>query len=309
MRIGILSDIHANLKALEAVLADSLACNVESYWSLGDAIGYGPEPVEPLMFIKGYVDAEAWVLGNHEAILAGLLSAEEQKSVNEIAQHSIRIHQIDLEHHADANQFWKTQFRAERIGPRVITRSGIDHLLVHGSQSGPPLTRYIYSWQKEIYLSTEFRLLREQSETSGRPRVQWYGHTHVPTLVTAGIHGDDTIMPVPVTPGLTVELESKLYLINPGSVGQPRDTDNRASYAILDSEAGTVTFRRVVYDWQETAQNLNAYCSRDDLVQQIGKEKLSELIDSLVWRLREAPVVRETPKEWGDHYARAREME
>src|SRR5215203_5785415 len=74
MKIAVLSDVHANLYALEQVLDEAAnEMKVEQYWSLGDIVGYGPNPVNTLLFLKRYVDSEAWVMGNHDAMLADLV--------------------------------------------------------------------------------------------------------------------------------------------------------------------------------------------------------------------------------------------
>jgi hypothetical protein len=87
MKVAVLADIHANLPALVAVLEDAALQGIEleskAFWCLGDVIGYGPHPVETLNFLKDYVDRQAWVMGNHEAMLADLLMPQDLKFIED----------------------------------------------------------------------------------------------------------------------------------------------------------------------------------------------------------------------------------
>lgn len=289
MKIAVLSDIHANRLAFQAVLEDSLNWEVDRYWFLGDAVGYGTDPIEPLLWIKHYLDPEDWVIGNHDAMLANLLSADEWSNVNESPKVAVQFNRVTLasEQNHEANNFWQQEFRLERSFPRQHRIDGLDYLLIHGSQVSP-LFRYIYPWQTEIFLLAEFEALQTRYQANGFPIVQCFGHTHIPTLVFARPVEDDgfLIEPVYVIPNQPYQLGKNLTLINPGSVGQPRDLDRRAAYAILDTDQQTITFRRVPYDWQA----------------KIYKLIQANYTESLIRRLRDAPPPQTTPDSWLDHF-------
>lgn len=293
MRIAVLSDIHANALALKAVLEDAHRRDVESYWCLGDVVGYGPRPVPPVLWLK--LATSDWVLGNHDAMLANLLKPEEWAAVNEAPKKAIALNREALRADEEADSFWQAEFTRERAAPRLHRLDGVDYMLVHSSQSDHlGISRYIYDWQTDFLLPSEFKALYAQANARGCPRVQWYGHTHVPTLVFARPKNRDDefeFRAVKIIPGEEYRLDGDLALINPGSVGQPRDLDQRAAYAVLDTGARTVAFWRAAYDWQESARAL----------------RQSGYPESLVRRLRDAPAVNETPDQWVDHYQRARE--
>lgn len=309
MRIAVLSDIHANRPALEAVLEDSHDFDVDRYWFLGDAVGYGPDPVAPALWLKRYVEPEDWVIGNHDAMLAGLLRADEWEAVGPSAKMAIGLNRDRLMEHAEAWAYIQAVFNRERIPPREQHLDGVDYVLVHSGQTDHlGIARYIYAWQEELYLQAEFGPLRAQSEEHGGPRAQLYGHTHVPTLVFARARRQDGGLEydaVRILPGETYKLDGELALVNPGAVGQPRDLDRRAAYAVLDTAERTVTFRRVRYDWQETASALSAWHA--SLMATLTSEQAWQIIDNLKRRLRDATPYNETPDEWLAHYARAKE--
>lgn len=325
MRIAVFSDIHANRPALEAVLADSQKWGVEHFWCLGDMVGYGPHPTSAMMFLKRYVEPDGWVIGNHDAMLADLMLPEDSQhsnqpsnlqiitaqgkgaqvavrgqilttdawaQINSAPIQAIELNRAALITHPEADAFWRNAFTRERVEPRLVHLDGIDHVLVHGSQDDP--FRYIYDWHTEILLPKEFAILQRQSTERGFPRVQWFGHTHVPTLVQTplNVNGDGfDIRFEHIWPQQTCPLDSALALINPGSVGQPRDLDPRAAYAILDTVKRTVTFRRVAYDWRETAHDM--------LVESYP--------ESLIDRLRYASAAeKETPNDRLAHYREAK---
>lgn len=289
MRIAILSDIHANGEALRAVLEDAVLEAVDDYWCLGDLVGYGPDPVQAVIFLKMMVAPDNWVLGNHDAMLAQLLTDEEWESVNSTPRLALQLNKATLAEDAEAEAFWRAEFVHDRARPRHVTINEIEHTRVHSGQVNP-LFRYIYAWQSDFLLPAEFQVLAERRRKSGLPQVQWFGHTHVPTLVRGEmVNGEPELQAQHILSGENYALDSSLLLINPGSVGQPRDLDRRASYCILDTDENTVTFRRVGYDWRRTAQRLSQ----------------EEYPEKLVRRLQDAPAVNDTPIAWLEHYKQA----
>ncbi len=313
MRIAILADLHANPYALQAVLED--ASGVEEYWCLGDVVGYGPNPIPGIRFLARYGRSDAWVLGNHDAMLADLcppvsisirfgdqgetvqvrgkfLSAEDWHSTGETPLRAILLNRQMLAKFPEEDRWWQQNFQPERIQPRSIVVDGIVCVLVHASQANP-LSRYVYPWQTELFVPEEFERLQQFVQSSGINHrgcvVQFYGHTHVPAMVrwAQGSYQAERIFP-----GCSFALQDDYYLINPGSVGQPRDLDPRAAYLILDTTAATVTFHRVRYNVERASQELLANGYPQSLARRL---------------LTAAARERETPDEWLRHFQEAKE--
>jgi predicted phosphodiesterase len=219
MRIAVLSDIHSNLAALEAVRAD--LPSVEEVWVLGDTVGYGPQPNEVIRALQE-MGARS-VLGNHDAAAIGNISAED---FNVDARAAVEWTAKQL----DANA---TAYLAALPEVRV---SG-DLTAVHGSPRDP-IWEYITSPSVAAANLASF-------ET-------WlcvFGHTHLPIIFRAD---ESRVEMLSATAGDPVPLDARRALINPGSVGQPRDGIPAAAYLLLDDHDATVEFRRVAYDIART---------------------------------------------------------
>jgi predicted phosphodiesterase len=295
MKIAVLSDIHANPGALMAVYEDTVDQDVERFWFLGDAVGYGPDPVAALKWLAHMVEPEDWVLGNHEAIMANLLTNEERQAVGSVAREVCDYHRRQIQLDEATYTFYLNELNETRIKPLSHHINGINHILTHAGQHARHLFRYIYPWQTDVYLPLEFDWLFRQHRQSENRQIQWFGHTHVPTLIYGYLRGDKvSLESVPILSCQPYSLTTApLIMINPGSVGQPRDLDHRAAYALLDTEKQELTFRRVAYDWRETLYEL---------------EKLSLSADTfrnLEDRLRDAEPDRQTPPRWRTHYEKA----
>lgn len=218
MLYAIVSDIHANLAAWKSVLADISAMGVSKIICLGDVIGYGPQPAEVLESVYRHVDA--FVMGNHDAVAAGKMSAE---SFNEHAKQMI-------------------EWSAERItakGRAFLGRQPLEieapgFVCTHGSLDNPAAFNYIITTEEAMatFAATDSPLV-------------FVGHTHMAGIFVLGASG--------VPHGLRsqdFELETgKRYIVNVGSVGDPRDDDPRASYCLYDDERKVVAFRRVAFDY------------------------------------------------------------
>jgi predicted phosphodiesterase len=326
MKIAILSDIHANLYALEAVLdASANKLDAEYFWSLGDVVGYGPHPVNTLLFLKRYVDPDAWVMGNHDAMLADLVLPEDVSQIpagnplihtrvnkglgREITARNVFMKEADwlkttsmpvevlllnreaIKKNPEADLYWHEEFQPERATARNIQRDGMNFVLVHGSHADP-LSRYIYGWEKDVLIPRELKELKRTRGHAKNPIIQFYGHTHVPTFIHArDVEAGFEIVAEKIFPEQTFDLDgSNYFLINPGSVGQPRDRDQRASFVMLDTGQHTVTFHRVEYDYTKTAHDLLAGGYPDSLVRRLQTASAAE---------------RETPDEWLQHYDEA----
>lgn len=218
MRVALVSDIHANLPALDAVLTALGGVGLDALWNMGDTVGYGPEPDGVVTRLRA--EGAICVMGNHDAAAVGLIDTTE---FNPVA--------------AEAAAWTARTLAAETkayLSGLAKSRVEGNFSLAHGTLADP-------LWE---YLTTvgaaRNHFARQTTPTS------FVGHTHLPLLIREGKDGHFASR----TPddGEVVELGEGRSCINPGSVGQPRDGDPRASYAVLDTAAGTVTFHRVVYD-------------------------------------------------------------
>lgn len=222
MRIGLLSDVHANLVALEAVLAAMPA--VDGLWVLGDSVGYGPDPSDVLALLRER--GALLVAGNHDRAVA---TGEGLEVFNQIAAEAARLHRA-----------WLTAEERDLLGSLASVERPDGVTLVHGSLRDP-LWEYVWD-TRSAYAS----LAVAETELSCN------GHTHVAAVFS--LEGDR------VTSRLgrgLVELAGRV-LVNPGSVGQPRDRDPDAAWALLDTEARTVEFMRTPYDIAETQRRIRA---------------------------------------------------
>ncbi len=223
-RILVIADVHANLAALEAVLADAEAGGlVDEIWCLGDAVGYGPDPAPCLELLRE--KSTVWVAGNHDFAAAGVIGT------------------ADFNADAAAATAW-TQRQLSREDTMFLRRLPVAQerfgfTLVHGSPRDP-VQEYIFLIDTAAVnfpvFSTPFCLV---------------GHTHIPLAFgreASRVH--EISLDIPVVLG-----ETRLIL-NPGAVGQPRDGDPRASYALLDLARREFQLRRVAYDITAVQQRM-----------------------------------------------------
>lgn len=221
----ILSDIHGNIEALTAVI---LAAEKEGEiaYCLGDIIGYGANPSECLDAMRHY--SQVTVAGNHEAAvlhpgLTAVFNPEARKAVFWTTEHIF-------------GEDWE-QIRAF---PMTQTRGEI--ILVHSSLVEPERWHYLVDDQD---VEANLRSLKNA-------RICFFGHTHVPKIY--GLK-KDKFFSLPVDREVQLERNAR-YLINVGSVGQPRDGDPRASYCVFNSDKMTVAIRRVNYDIHATQRKI-----------------------------------------------------
>ena len=223
MRIAVLSDIHANLPALEAVASDLPA--VDEIWVLGDTVGYGPQPNEVVSALQA-MGARS-VLGNHDGAAIGQVDAA---YFNPDARAAIEWTARAIDDNA----------RAYIAALPEVRRDG-DLTAVHGSPRDP-------IWE---YITGP--AIAAANLEAYETRICLFGHTHVPVVYRAVDGGVDA---VPGLPGEPVRLTSDRALLNPGSVGQPRDGLPDAAYAVLstngDGVAETFEFKRVRYEIDRT---------------------------------------------------------
>jgi diadenosine tetraphosphatase ApaH/serine/threonine PP2A family protein phosphatase len=222
MRLAVLSDIHANLAALDAVLADLDAQPaVEQVWACGDIVGYGPQPNEVIDRLRQR-EARA-VMGNHDGAAIGVVDVT---WFNDAAAAAIRWTEGVLT--AESRAFLAAL--PERRVEGELTA-------VHGSPRDP-IWEYIVSPDVAAANLDRFDT-----------RVCLFGHTHYPVVYAAQ---DGGVQRIETTRETAATLPQARLMLNPGSVGQPRDGDPDSSYLILDLTAATAEFRRVPYDIERT---------------------------------------------------------
>lgn len=241
MKCAIVSDIHANLEALTAVLEDIHDQGVSEIYCLGDIVGYGPNPLECVDRAMSFRDC---VLGNHDQ---GALFDPEGFSSG--AERAIFWTREQFEVTEDGAEQCRRRWRFLCELPRQV-RVG-DSLFVHGSPRNP-LNEYVFP--EDIYnprkLNRIFGLV---------PRKCFQGHTHVP-----GVFTEDCRFLYPADIGYQYPLDGRRVMINVGSVGQPRDGDPRASYVVINEDCAE--FRRVKYPLEETVRKIYAIPELDDFL-------------------------------------------
>jgi diadenosine tetraphosphatase ApaH/serine/threonine PP2A family protein phosphatase len=234
--IALLSDVHANLEALQAVLDDLARHGAEAVYCLGDTIGYGPDP-------RACLDlAMAWrvvLLGNHDE--AALLGPE---GFTPAAARAALWTQSQLA--ADEPDRQARERRLAFLAGLPRRREEGDLLFVHGS-ARDPVHEYVYP---EDCLD----LGKMEGVFALVGRYCFQGHTHVPGVFAEQVPGEPALFRGPEALGHLYRLGGGKALVNVGSVGQPRDGDWRACYALLDGD--TVHFRRVEYDVEATVRKV-----------------------------------------------------
>ena len=215
MRLAVLSDIHANLAALDAVRED--LPTVDETWVLGDIVGYGPQPNEVIRALQEM--GVRSVMGNHDGAAIGTV---DQSWFNPDAARAIEWTARNVDDNARA--YLATLPEVRRDGELTA---------VHGSPRDP-------TWE---YVTGPGVAAANLSAFD--TRLCLHGHTHVPVIFSAE---DGRIEVVPAMPDAPVRLNAGRALVNPGSVGQPRDGNPAASYLVLDTDTNTAEFRRVTYD-------------------------------------------------------------
>ena len=227
MKALIVSDIHSNLEALQSVLGDAQnRGGFDQIWSLGDMVGYGPDPRECLAILSRH--EVRGIAGNHDLACCGKISPE-----------------LFNQHASEAAWWTITQIAFEDFNYMVDlpTRTEVDGFtLSHGSPREPFWLEYVLSADIAQQCFGHFTTL-----------VCLVGHSHRPfvsTQLDEGASFEEFPVDEPVILG------EKPMIVNPGSVGQPRDRDPRASYAIYDSRQGTITRHRVKYDVAETQRKM-----------------------------------------------------
>lgn len=273
-RYAILSDVHANLEAFEAVLADLEERDVGRIYYLGDVVVYGPNPVECVRRLKRALDSwprSVAIRGNNDdAIASGRLSLEPAEELTELGinegistRHRSHLNVPRHSHEWTANLMGSEELALLKDLPtdQVIEDPNYPFRLVHASPCEPTglLGNYLHGCQD----AEEAFLCLVDSRKSQTPiRLCFFGHTHYAVAFRREVETRSydncrrlSFSRFSQNP-MRLELDDRPLLVNPGSVGQPRDGDPRAAYAILDTDTGVIEFYRVEYPVEETCRKL-----------------------------------------------------
>jgi len=227
VRYLVISDIHGNFPAMQTVLHDAPA--FDAIWCLGDLVGYGPNPNQCIQQLQEF--PHICVAGNHDW---GVIGRADVFVFNHAARQALQWTQREL-------SLESRQYLAELS----TTVSVEDYLLVHGSPREPIWEYLLDSEHAAVnFMDMDFR-------------VALVGHTHIPIVFewVEETQSAQILLPDWQTP---LSLEGRRLIINPGSVGQPRDGNPHAAYAILDTEMQTFEFRRVPYPVEITQERMRA---------------------------------------------------
>ncbi|MGB9621779.1 MAG: metallophosphoesterase family protein [Brevinematia bacterium] len=225
MLIAIFSDIHSNLEAFEVFLNQTYG-RVDIYICLGDVIGYGPDPSACLGILKKLCGTEYVLRGNHER---AIIDKRELKHFNYVAAEAAMWTILNL-----------SQNEIEYIKEWSDVIEFDDFTFVHGSILDPD--EYIVSKNRAIANINKLKQLNK--------KILFFGHTHLPIIWTeeGAYHPENNEK---------IELnKDKTLLINPGSIGQPRDNNPLGSYIIFDTKEYSVTFKRFEYDIDKTYRKI-----------------------------------------------------
>ena len=225
MRVAVVSDIHANGHALDAVLAAVQSEAPDELWCLGDTVGYGPEPNRCCTLVAEH--ATVCLAGNHDLAVTGAIPVD---AFNGDAAAAVRWTQQTLE--PAARTF------LEGLSPSA-SREGVE--LFHGSPLDP-IWDYVLSEQAA----------RDSFAATSAPLIL-VGHSHI-ALILGSEH--EVISGGLAPTDATIDLSHGRFLLNPGSVGQPRGKDPRAAWLLVDLDQRTATFRRTAYSVAATQAQL-----------------------------------------------------
>jgi diadenosine tetraphosphatase ApaH/serine/threonine PP2A family protein phosphatase len=239
MLVAIVSDIHANRHAFEAVLRDIDASDARELWCLGDIVGYGADPNDCCALARDH--AAVCLAGNHDLAVTGELSLEEFSPGAALAARWTQ--EVIADEHAD----W-----LRSLSPK----GGEDGVGLYHASPRDPVWEYVVS-----------TLLAELCLDAAPERVSLVGHSHV---ALSFVRPDgEAATGEPRRGGDALDLSTGEWLVNPGSVGQPRDGDPRAAWMLLDTETWRAEWRRVEYDIQGAAAAIRAARLPDSLAERL----------------------------------------
>jgi Calcineurin-like phosphoesterase. len=228
-RLAIMSDPHANLEALTQVLRDVEQQGADEIYSLGDAVGYGPQPQECVDLLRAR--GVTALMGNHEQ---GMINIHYLRGFNQPAADALR-----------RTREMITEETYQWLVSRPKSLVAHNCRMVHGT---PPDSVTEYIWKYEQRMDEVFARYPEP--------VCFVGHTHD---LMRFVHRDGATLRLPLPEEETRLEPDARHLVNVGAVGQPRDGDNRAKYALYDTQTRTVTVRCIPYDIAATARLITAH--------------------------------------------------
>lgn len=230
MRLAIISDIHSNIEALEAVIADAAVFRIDRFICLGDIVGYGANPnlcIRRIASLPGIVS----ILGNHD----------------ETARRKGPVYNMNP--NAGQAVLWtRSRLSRESIAflQKMLPLLKQDHMIfAHAAPWAPLEWRYVISADQA-----------RRSFYRTKEKILFIGHTHLPLMIRQEMLG--TRFENPAENSMMYAGDKNRFIINCGSVGQPRDGDPRASYVIYDTKRKTILFRRIRYDCQKAAEKIVA---------------------------------------------------
>jgi diadenosine tetraphosphatase ApaH/serine/threonine PP2A family protein phosphatase len=230
MRIAILTDIHSNLPALEAVLDSIGQSGIEERWCLGDLVGYGAQPDECTKLVSERCQLS--LVGNHDLAVTGEISTDVFSASAAAAVEWTR-----------ENCAPETVDYLRSLKPAETDR---EVGLYHASPRDPV-------WEYVLAIDQAQQCMREQSA-----RVSLIGHSHVALFFSDGAGAGDRATGAQAEGGRKLDLSHGRWLVNPGSVGQPRDGDPRAAWLELDTEVWSATYHRVQYEIDRAADAIRS---------------------------------------------------
>ena len=223
-RVALVSDVHGNLPAFEAVVADVDEAGVDEVWCLGDLVGYGAQPDDCVALAAQVCDR--CLAGNHDLVVTGEIDISDFSSAAAAAATWTR------ENIGSEALEYLRGLRPHDEGPAVA--------LYHASPRDPVWEYVLSTWQAEECLSLMSR------------RVGAVGHSHVALWFREDERGE--CVGAQATAGADADLSEGRWLLNPGGVGQPRDGDPRAAWLLVDTECWWATWRRVEYPVERAAK-------------------------------------------------------
>ncbi len=230
MKIAFISDIHANLDALEVVLADLAEQGADRIICLGDIVGYGPQPNDCVKRVRE--KASVTVVGNHDHAAVGLMDT------------------LAFNEYARAAADWTAEaLEAENVEylrslPLQLVDDGIR--LVHASPLEPERWTYVLSFPEA-----------ERQFTAFEEPLCFLGHSHLPVVIERSPGAELQALQYPAEDWLSLDPECR-YIVNVGSVGQPRDRDPRSAYVLYEKETHSVMLRRLAYPVESVQQKILA---------------------------------------------------
>jgi predicted phosphodiesterase len=241
VRVAVISDVHANLYALEAVLAEIDRNPSDAIWCLGDTVGYGPRPNECCELVERRCDLV--LIGNHDLVALG--SAE------------VALAEFNPEA-AEASRWTAEQLTDEsrRFLEGLLPTAEVEGVQLYHGSPRDPVWEYVLS-----------ELVALESLTMTHAALVLVGHTHVATALA--LNGT-RLEGGAVEKGFEASLDEHRWLLNPGSVGQPRDGDPEAAFLELDLEANRALFRRVPYPVARTQEEIRERGLPDSLAERLA---------------------------------------